>query len=215
MSIVGWPIGSSAPDVVGEMVQSEATGKNVGYRVLSTNLAGSWMGNSMSRLFLPPQTLGDASSGRLLREGGHGQMWFFLNADGTFDAYADGCRDAGNIIRGGKFSGRIFKISDFAFNLINGVEGETGWGELYYPLFLNPERNHSTIFLMDSSAVFDSADNCRDYGSLFGEYQWFTKVSDEVDLDIMRDVRAISDQWLWQPQPEDGAPGEQYPDTCP
>jgi hypothetical protein len=166
----------------------------------------------------PPQTLGDNSSGRFVQNAGHGQMWFFMNEDGTFDAYADGNRDGGKIIRGDKFSGRIFKMTDFAFNLVNGVEGEAGWGEIYYPVFVNPARDQSTIFLLDSSVVFGTGENatCSERGQFFVEQQWFVKISNEVDLNIMRDVRAFSDQWLWQPQPEDGPlPGERYPDTCP
>lgn len=219
MNVIGWPVKPEDPapqDVVGEMATSTDTGKNVGRRVVSTSLAGSWMGNSRSMLIQAPQVLGDNDSGRLVKEAGHGQMWFFLNPDGSWCGYADVSRDGGRLIRGFKFCGRLFKVSDYCFNLINGVEGEPGWGEAYYPVFLNPARDFATIFILDSHVAFAGNQDCKGYGPLFIESHWFSKISDEVDLEIMREVRSISDQWLYQPQPEDGADPveEQWPTDC-
>jgi hypothetical protein len=191
-------------------------GKNIGYELVSTSLAGSWQGNSRSLFINAPAVPGDRDSGRTVIEAGHGQMWFFLQNNGIFTAYADGCRDGGKIIRGSKFEGRIFKMTDYAFALVNGghLADKSSWSSSYYPVILNGARDQSTIFTMDTSAAFTDCEACRDYGRLFVEQQWFGKISDEIDLEIMRGIRAISDQWLWQPQDEDGPFGEQYPPDC-
>lgn len=219
MSVIGWPVNPSAPpgagDVVGEMATNN-DGRRIGYELVSTSIAGSWQGNSRSLYINPPATPGDKWSGRTVIEAGHGQMWFFMHPNGVYDAYADGCRDGGRIIRGVKFQGRIFKMTDTAYCLVNGAHqpDKSGWSSTYYPVLMDRERKHATIFTMDTSAAFPDCEQCRDYGRLFVEQQWFTKVSDEIDLEVMRGVREFSDQWLWKDLPEDGAQGEQYPDTC-
>lgn len=216
MSVVGWPVGESSLDVVGSMT-TNAQGKNIGYELVSTSLAGSWQGNARSMYINAPAVPGDRDSGRTIIEAGHSQMWFFLEPNGVFKAYSDGCRDGGKIIRGTAWEGRIFKMNDTAFVLMNGGNDpdKNNWSTSYYPILLGADRKSATIFTQDTSAAFTDCEACRDYGRLFAEMQWFQKISDGYDLSLMREVRAISDQWLWQPQPEDGpASGENYPGDC-
>ena len=214
MSVVGWPIGSSSPDVLGSMATNNE-GKNVGYELIDTDLEGTWHGNSNSLLINVPETPGDKCSGRKIIEAGNGQMWFFMQKDGVFKAYVDGSRDAAKLIRGATFEGRLFHVTPFHYTMVLGAHqsDKAGWFGSYYPAMLNMNRDFATIFLLGSAGGLGPA--CRDYGVLFKEQQWFSKISNEVDLDLMRSARQISDQWLWQAAPEENAAGEQYPSDCP
>lgn len=205
---------SYPPDELGAIVRN-ANNYELGEEIINTSLAGTWHGNSNSLLVNPPATPGDKCSGRTIIEAGNGQMWFFLQPNGAFEAYADGSRDGTRLIRGGKFTGRLFHQTDYHYAMVLFADsgGPDTWSTSYYPAMLSRDRQSATIFLLGLAGGFPI--ECRDYGVLFKEQQWFNKISDEVDYELMRKVRRYSDQWLWQPAPENGAPGEQYPPTCP
>jgi hypothetical protein len=191
-------------------------GKAVGREIVSTPLAGTWAGNANSLLINPPATPGDKCSGRTIIEAGNGQQWFFMQPNGVFKAYADGCRDGVRLIRGAVFEGRMFYMTPYHYAVVLGAHNPdvSTWSGSYYPAMLNRDRTSCTIFLL---GVADGAftNECRDYGVLFKEQQWYNKISDTVDLELMREVRSYSDQWLWQAAPEENAAGQQYPPECP
>ena len=260
MSVIGWPV--SPPDttpseVVGDMVVSTPTPgtgypvKNIGREIVSTDLAGSWLGNAMSRFVEAPYreldeipakagayaagdnvnhnslswvshvdnniwepgvwgwSVVDASAysawvvptidgkdryppGSVI-DMGHSTMLILIESNGSVTGLVNGCKQGSKIKLGTQFTGRLYKMTDYYYQLTFGLPGDSGFGELLYPCIVGADRKFTTIFTNDTAVVV-GADTAR----RFTEAHWFQKISDEADDSIMSDIRVFTDQWVDQ-----------------
>lgn len=187
INIPGFPryCGSSV-ESVGPMYRNASNTLDIGRSLVSTDLRGVWIGHSHT-LYINANEIDPED--RTVKSAGAGQLFIVMNEDGTFWGTTYTCRAGGKLIRGDEGSAQIFYVAPGVYNLVNGVPTDPGYGDFYYPLFVNMCRNVATCWLLDSRGALSG-------NELFWEMQTLQKISNTPDRSLLDTVRTFSDQWV-------------------